>query len=197
MQYTTIFELIHNDFTNVYNIDGSSGFNPEKVKEQPEKYIFCHPYLSFGDYDNSCQVERSNVRMFLEMYGHLPQVTHKRGDFGHERIEITLDCNDEELIETLCALDDYPAINTEDVSAMEIEIIEEQIDSYILHDFHKQVLKQYKADWINNDEHLKSFYLQLTEEQNKHPEIQSGGSVYFQDVELPTDAPENLGLEIF
>ena len=47
-------------------------------------------YLQFGDYDNSCMVERSNKKVFLEEYENSPVVYEVTGGYGSEGIALSI-----------------------------------------------------------------------------------------------------------
>lgn len=182
------------------NGDIESHFNKE-IDVVTEKGIcyFMHRYLSFGDYDNSCQVERSNVRVFFERFKDSEYVKKITGWFGWEAIAVDVMCDNEEIIETLNSLDDYPAINDEDCSAMEQELIDEHWECSGKDDFMRLVKKEKQVDGIEETEEgkLREWFDRLCREANIEPVIESGGIVYFglKKLELFIDeVPEGIEL---
>jgi len=177
----SIYDLFcTNDKTNVFEVEGRYFISTAHLSCKPtdkDKYFFSCPYLSFGDYDNSCHVERSNVRVFMEMYGSHPDVYKHTGSYGHEAIFIDVLCTDSEIIETLQALYNYPCIDDQDCSLMGAEMEEECWESYILSDFTDAIIKKYDLLDIEvtaND--LFSIYRELQEATNTYFEVQSGGN---------------------
>ena len=164
--------------------------------------VYLPPYLSFGDYDNSCHIERSNNRVFLKKFKEHPDIIELRQGYGSEIIAIKTTCSDQEIIEILCALTEYPAINDEDCSLMEIEMEQEDWESWLLDDFSSKIEKHYKADYIEPDEDkLLELYHQLKEKTNTYFEVQAGGNGYI-DLDrlikaMPETAPDFLNLEFW
>lgn len=178
--FKTVKEFLWNDFTNVYKWeDGRMQYNSMDTDLVTDKGIlyYASPLLSFGDYDNSCAVERSNVRVFMEEFGQDPYVMRKRGDYSSEIIYIDIMCDNEEIISTLCALADYPAMDDQDVSAMEMEMEEEDWSSWMKRDFKKRIEKKFGVwDSDPDDGKLFELYRELKEQTNTYYEVQSGGS---------------------
>ena len=70
----TLKDFLGNDKTGVYH------YSPEYRNLFNSSFagsfeVYSHPYLSFGDYDKSCHIERSNVRVFLDRF---------KGSFGRK-----------------------------------------------------------------------------------------------------------------
>ena len=78
------------------------------------KYI-THKYLAYGDYDNSCSVERSNVQYIIDNYAKNRYV-EIIGIFGYTQIYLKNTKLNRELIENL---DRYPCIDDEYLSHWE------------------------------------------------------------------------------
>lgn len=98
--------------------------NKLKIEDISIAY-FIPSLLSFGDYDNSCAVERSNKRIFLEEFGGIEGVRELWGGYGSEGVAICLSADCTEFIETLEALESYPAIDDEDVFFLERELLDD------------------------------------------------------------------------
>lgn len=196
----TLKDTLCNDSTNIYSIiDGEQRL----LSQDDTENFYFHPLLSFGDYDNSCEVERSNVRTFEEQFSAFKDIDWVKttGIYGYEAIAIKLLSNNEEIIDCINALSDYPVINDEDMSAMFIEIEEEAWDNWVERDFKDKLVKHYKAwDCNAEDDTLKELFKNLQERTNTNGVIESGGNYYI-DLDrliegLPEVAPENLLLDM-
>jgi hypothetical protein len=195
----TVKDTLYNDTTNIYSIE--DGIQRLPVQNDAENYYFS-PLLSFGDYDNSCAVERSNVRTFMEQHEESRGIDwiHLSGAYGYECIAIKLLSTNEEIIECLAALSDYPVMDDEDVSSIEMEMESEAWDNWIERDFKNKVVKHYSAwDSEADSDTLRELFSQLKEKTNTYGQVESGGNYYI-DLDrliagLPEIAPENLLLD--
>ena len=188
-------EVCYNDLTNLYRHEeyGQYPVTSYELENIKPKTIYYHsPFLSFGDYDNSCQVERSNVRIFKEMFPNHKDVKYFRGAYGYEAICIDVLCEDQQIIETLNSLLNYPAINNEDCSLMEMEMEESDFNSWIEMDLRSAIIKKYNLCdiWIESDE-LFQYYNELKEQTNLYYEVQPGGAGWIDIERLIADLPEN------
>ena len=194
----TIKDTLRNDSTNIYSIEDGAQRMP--VYNDAENYYF-PPLLSFGDYDNSCEVERSNVRMFEKQFSKFRGIDWVKvtGAYGFESIAIKLLSTNEEIIECLEALTDYPAMDDEDVSKMFNEIESEAWSSCVGRDFKCAVLKNYDADDTDmEDSELWDLFRKMQDSTNTNGIIESGGNYYI-DIKrliagLPEIAPEEYKL---
>lgn len=154
---------------------------------QIDEMFLMSNYLQFGDYDNSCMVERSNQKIFLEEYGELPGVFTVTGGYGSEGVAISLKwlmdpANEEkalEIIELLNDLDDYPCLNDEDVSNMEYEAFYEALEDYGIEDTKTELAEKYGITVHEYDrEKMKGLILDVDRAGNPVFMIESGGSCY-------------------
>src|SRR5262249_52652601 len=90
-----------------------------------EKTFYLLPYASFGDYDNSTFVERSNAKEFSEQF---PFVSQRHGDFysvftGIDEDDVASITFDQlENLQDICkALERYSVIDEQTMSELEIE----------------------------------------------------------------------------
>lgn len=195
----SIHQYLYNDFTNIYKLENEQQrtTSPYEINQAIEKktkgiYFFLHPYLSFGDYDKSCEVERSNLRIFLEEYENNPDIQHIKGSYGSEAIAIDINCSDASIIELLESLDSYPALDDEDVSNMKIQMEEEAWDACIKSDFISALEKKFDADYsIWENDALWQLYTQLKKKTNNYAEVQAGGNVYI-DIEKLVEQLETI-----
>ena len=194
----TIKNFLYNDFTSCYKVEDRTQYNTNsfEIENEPQNIFYFPPLLCFGDYDNSCHVERSNSRVFLEEFGKDKDVIHLKVGYG-EVIGIRLTCENEEIIETLEALANYPCLNDEDCSLMEMEMQEESWESFGESDFKNQIMKHWDLLDITPEKSLWEYYSELIDAQNKYIEIESGGNVYFPSPELPEEIPGFLHAEFY
>lgn len=191
-----------NDKTNIYKVEDKRQLYPQPYeKDYLNTHYFFSPYLSFGDYDNSCNVERSNVRIFEEMFKDTKNIDWIKlsGDYSSESIGIKLSCINPEIIETLQSLENYPALDDEDCGLVTMEMENDALESYLLSEFKEKVIKFYGADDTEaDDREFMNLYYELKEKTNTYEEIESGGNFYI-DLErliqgLDENQPENLKL---
>ena len=162
----------------------------EMVKDQlKETDIFLIPkYMSYGDYDNSCMVERSNYKVFLEDYKEEKGIFRIYGGYGSSGIVISirylLNPDNEEkaqsIIDVLNGLNDYPCIDDEDMSNMEYDAFIESLDSFAIRECNSLLSYQYLIEVYDYDsDKLKAVLLESDRNLN-YPayEIESGGSCY-------------------
>lgn len=80
-----------------------------------------HKYFGSGDYVGT-SLQRSNREVFLKKYGELEGVYEVYGDYSYNSVAIRLDKITPEMIEELAVLDDYPLIDDEHHSNLEMEM---------------------------------------------------------------------------
>lgn len=152
--------------------------------------FYCLPYASFGDYDNSTGVERSNARQFKEMFPFVSSHGVGYGEYtGIDETDVDAITweNLEQLKETCNALEDYPCIDNEDVSKVEMELQNEAWDSWACSDFRAELKKHFGADenetleeQIDNlsSETLREMLETAADKANEYWEIEAGGSAH-------------------
>jgi hypothetical protein len=163
---------------------------PGEIKEElKNRDIFLiSKYMQYGDYDNSCMVERSNYKLFLEDYKEEKGIFTISGGYGSSGIAISLnyllnpDNEDkaQNIIDLLNSLNDYPCINDEDMSTMEYDLFLESLDSWAIKEANNLLAHQFLLEVYDFDEDkLKEILLESDRNLN-YPayEIESGGSCY-------------------
>ena len=178
------------DLNPVYSPLKSGVVTLQMIKDQLEKtdIFLISKYMQYGDYDNSCMVERSNYKLFLEDYGEKPGIFRIYGGYGSSGIAISirylLDPDNEEkadeIIDLLNGLNNYPCIDDEDMSNMEYESFLESLDVFAIRDCNDLLSSQYLIDVYDfNEDKLKEILLEADRNLN-YPsyEIESGGSCY-------------------
>lgn len=152
-----------------------------------EMFLMCR-YFGYSDYDNSCMVERSNFKIFMEEYRSLDWIFEVRGGYGTTDIAIALkgllDPDNEEtaqsIIDTLNGLNGYPCIDDEDVSNMEYDAFLESLEDYGIRDFITEAGGKLNLE-INDYDKDKAKELILEIDRNlNYPSymIESGGTCY-------------------
>lgn len=193
---TVLSEVIYNDCTKVCKLEypessgyskfsGTGNYTIETIRDNTSKGLFYYvcSYLSFGDYDNSCHIERSNVREFLKIAKeeNFTDYLHVSGMYGSESIYIDVMADNETIIDTLCSLESYPAINDEDCSNLEREMIDTAFTESYYRDFETAINKKLSIDYsdITSIPDFYRFISDTMEKENEYAIIESGGIVYF------------------
>lgn len=135
------------------------------------KQLISCDYIAFGDYDNSCAVERANVR-WLEKEGLIELL--ERGSYGYEKAWIA---DNEENRELLEALNNYPCFDDGLVSEIEAEIESEYLKDYArdLHDLLPDSVQK-ALEELDIDEIDYTCYRAACEEMNEYFIVESGGN---------------------
>jgi hypothetical protein len=182
----TIRELINYDATNIYWVDINEKYPTQYSAKHGEamKQFYFDPLLCFGDYDNSCEVERANVRKFMELYGNDPNVIKLRGSYGYEAIGIALECSNQEIIETLAALADYPVLCEDTMHEVFNELESEAWTAYIEDDLQRKLKENFGADNVEvlDSDKLRELFYNKAEQINQCGKVEAGG-IYYIDVE--------------
>jgi hypothetical protein len=158
--------------------------NPEW--KDNDLYLICK-YMQYGDYDNSCMVERSNYKIFMESYKEETGVFDISGGYGSTGIAISVKwlldpVNEEkadEIMELLNGLNDYPCLDDEDMSNMEYDAFYEALKDYGISDTCTALAKKYGIDVTDYDsEKLEELILDIDRNGNPIFIIESGGNCY-------------------
>lgn len=187
--YTKWVDLSYPESKHIYFEDLTEIALQNTIDNTPIDELFImSKYLQYGDYDNSCMVERSNVKLFLEEYGNFPGVFEVTGGYGSVSIAISLkwllnpDNEDtaREIVDILNGLSDYPCIDDEDMSNMEYEAFYEALDDYGIKEFIDKAGNKFNLDISDYDvDKTKEIILEIDRNLN-YPcyMIESGGICY-------------------
>lgn len=182
----TIRELIKYDARNIYWVDINEKYPIQYSGKhgQAVKQYYFDPLLCFGDYDSSCDVERANVRKFMELYGNDPHVIKLHGSYGYEAIGIALECSNQEIIETLAALADYPVLCEDTMREVFNEIENGAWTSFIEDDIQRKLKKNFGADNVEvlDSDKLRELFYNKAGQINQYGKVEAGG-IYYIDVE--------------
>mgnify|MGYP001589053816 CR=1 FL=1 len=169
------------------------------------------PYSSFSDYSGR-DVERSNFRLLKEGYfSKCKELIEYYGDYGTTGLLIleqaipdcpTIDTEEEyhvcncsscELFEAIQGLENYPAIDDEDVGRVEYELRDEAWESYGRSDFRSALHGRFPTLEATIDdlskEDLDKLYYEADSHGNPCHEIETGGIVCFHFDRLLKDYP--------
>jgi len=184
-------DIEYPEFKNIHYSDLSVNIGKlQTVKDTlQDRDLFLIPsFLQYGDYDNSCMVERSNQKLFLEDYEKESGVFTITGGYGSSGIAISikwlLNPDNEEIakniMDLLNGLNDYPCIDDGDMSNMEYESFLEALDNYEIRDFIEAAGAKFNLE-INDYDQDKTRDLILEIDRNlNYPSymIESGGTCY-------------------
>lgn len=193
--------------------------------EEDEAQLYVMPdYLSGGDYGNTGALGASNYRVFLYEFAgigysddtvgdvtdcevdpdvYLPEDGIIERSYGHGgyAIAIRLDVwlRRPDIRECINGLDNYPLIDDEDSSFVEMEWANENWDNWTKDDFVKALQKRFGEFELNElgESELRSYFEDWRESANEYWECEGGhGSMYVDlnrvvnKIESPTDQPK-------
>jgi len=167
-----------------------------------EDFYIIH-LASFGDYDSSCHIERSNHRWLRENYSDF--ISTKYEAYGTELAVIhvaALDSLDwssdviqgraDDLIRVLNALTDYPSIDDELASEVELEMQDEAWENVYKRDVIREIYRRFEEyeDKDFDESRLKELFEQRASALNVYWTVESGGNVYIDFRRIVTDFDE-------
>lgn len=154
----------------------------ETTDDDGIKLISCD-YIQYGDYDNSCAVERANVRYLEEQ-----KLVEVMDTGGYGSVKAWL-LDTEENREILESLFDYPCFDDELVSQVEMEIEDEYIKdcSSDLHELLPEAMQEAMRDMFIFDEIDRDCYDKAKEASNTYFVVESGGNGYIDFKRLAAD----------
>ena len=143
--------------------------------EEGEVYFFL-PYASGSDYSGST-VEKANHKAFLESYGEEGFVWEAHGGFDTYAVVLgltgLLECADDTfdtILGIIEGLEDYPLIDDEALSNLEMEGADEAWDCWVAGDFRRALEKRFDGvefEWPS-DSDLRTFFEKKAEEANEY-----------------------------
>lgn len=175
--YDVLEETKYLSYSSLHNARSYEIDDPEKWDE-----LFLIPdYLSYGDYDRSTAVERSNHEVFLEKYRDLDGIYEINGGYNSHGIAIRLDTlNNDEMFRLLSALQEYPIIDEGHWSNLEHEMIDEAWKDHGYNEVIRGIEERFDIE-ISRD--LCALLVNdILDSINEYPFIEAGGIVY-----LPVD----------
>ena len=150
--------------------DNTNGIHNGNITSQ---LISCD-FISFGDYDNSCAVERANIR-YLKENNLIEKL--ETGSYGYEKAWLLDTPENRELLNSLF---DYPCFDDELVSEIENEIETEYIKDCAsdLHKLLSEDMQQALQEIYIFDDIDVECYRKACETSNTYFEVESGGNGY-------------------
>lgn len=187
----SLYDALDGDFRHVYDEDMREIDNPSKG------YLFL-PQLSHGDWDSSCEVELSNVRVFMERHkmfrGKQWILVHSGG--GGVHVGVSLRAGNESILGDVMGLMDYPALDDADCSLVVQEMEEEAWGVWLRQEMLEMMVDFYGADEVTrfDDASLRALFDSI---KGEHGYV-SGGRycINLKEVKdsLPKRCPSWIGL---
>lgn len=120
-------------------------------------FITCD-YLSYGDYDNSCLVERSNFRLFVEQFKDHKGIVQLHGGWGSTGIGIFTQYVSKEVMEIISGFANYPCIDNDDLSNLEREVEDEVWQDFYRKDLIRELEKRLPELTLEQDAKLETYF---------------------------------------
>lgn len=136
------------------------------------------PELLSGSNYSGDSVTVANYRTFLEEFGDRNGVHKVCGGHGTYGVAIHRSALDEEMIEVFRKLDDYPCIDEEQVSMVELEAEDEAWDSWAKNDYLRTLRSLTEEDIDPSDDDLFADFEQAREKANVYWENETGNSAW-------------------
>ena len=137
------------------NIVSMGDFKPCKEKSA----FFEFPFTAWGDYCGST-VEHANYNEMMESFKDNPALYDIRGGYNSHSIVCHVDIlQDEDILDILEGLQDYPLINDESHSNLEFDLQRESWDAWIKSDL-KHKLDELEIEYPNDDDKLEQMFWQ-------------------------------------
>jgi hypothetical protein len=150
------------------------------LENDPHGLWATHGAMTFGDYDNSCHVERANVRAFAQDFADGEGVwwVDLYGGHGSKGILLYLPRVPDEAAEAVASLDEYPCLSDDLASEVETELVDEAWGNCYSSDV-TRALEQEGADLSAvTPEALREWFETWRETANEYWAIESGGDAY-------------------
>jgi hypothetical protein len=103
--------------------------------------VFCPSFFSSGDYSGSL-VELSNLQAWMEEFGSLPGVWELYGGHGSSGLALDVRFVTEDILEALESLQNYPVMDEDHLSHLELEKEQEAWESWAREDFRKALARK-------------------------------------------------------
>ena len=158
---------------------------PLEKPQTPEQSDFLMPELLSGsDYCSSGSVEVSNHRVFLERYGKRLGVYDVYGGYGTFAVAVRLDSITPEMLEDLNTLYNYPVLDEDALSEVELEAENEAWENCYRSEFIRELAKRFPDFAIENlsEDNTDKLFHELGDRTNTYWEHEQGNNAYI-DVE--------------
>ncbi len=112
-----------------------SAFRALRLWETPTPEHYLMPVILGGSDYSGCLVNKANFEVFTEEFANHEEVLISYGGHGTYAVALRLGLTDENILSTLERLSDYPLLNENKLSEMELVAQEEAWDSWARRDF--------------------------------------------------------------
>jgi len=144
--------------------------------DNPKEW-FMPELLSGSDYAGG-SVTVANFRSFLEEYGDRNGIHKVIGGHGTYAVAIHRSALDDDMLETFRQLDDYPCIDDEQCSFVEMEAEDEAWDSWAKDDYLRTLRSLTDDDLDPTDDALRDDFYQACEKANEYWQNETGNSAW-------------------
>ena len=157
----SLYDLLDGDFRHVYDGDMRETDSPSKG------YLFL-PQLSYGHWGDSCEVEMSNVRVFIErhkLFKGKQWILVESGG-GGVHVGVSLRASNESILSDVMGLMDYPALDDVDCSQLAMDLEDDAWWGWVRDEFLSCIVSHYGADHYGEfrEEELIGFYRRMKEQ---------------------------------
>lgn len=172
-----LFRLENDEFRSFSQFDYEVINQAEWTREDITDLWFEPVFLSYGSYNNSSTVERSNHQYFTKHYGHLKGIDTFSGCYSYNSVLISIEhFKNIEAIEILEGLLDYPLIDDISHTDLEMELQSEAYENDYRSEFIKELRERIESDL--EDDSLndldRGYAVEILELLEKQEDITSG-----------------------
>ena len=151
--------------------------------------------LTGSDYSNTNLVHVANFNSFLKTFRRVNGVVELYGGYGTFAVAVRKDVyeENEDVRQTLDALEEYPLLDEEEHSKLEVEAQDEAWDDFARRDFLEgiqKVIEDYEPD-----DDFRSFFEECREEVNEYWENESSDSMFIRTEKIISYAVDQLLLQ--
>ena len=138
------------------------------------------PYTAHGDYVGYADVGAANYRVFKDDYNDHKDIAFISGDYGFQAVIYNTATTDEEILNILKKIEDYPLIDEDMHSHVQMEWENEAWDSWARSDFKRELCKLFPdleevIDDISDDD-IWTIFHEAQEEANEYWECETSGA---------------------
>jgi len=138
------------------------------------------PYTAYGDYCGHADVGASNYRSMKEEFGEHKDVAFVSGSYGFNAVIYNTATKDEEILNVLKGLENYPLIDEDMNSHVRLEWENEAWDNWARSDFKHELCKLFPdleeaIDDISDDD-IQTLFHEAQEEANEYWECETNGA---------------------
>lgn len=142
------------------------------------------PVLCGGDYSNSCAVEYSNYLEWQDLFADTLSIDWwtVSGGYGSYGIAIRVDTENPDILEMIGSLSDYPVINDDRLSQVEMEWQDYSYRDCVAKDFVEGIEKQFEIELMiddpQDDGRVCDLFYACADRANEYWEVEQHGTAY-------------------